>query len=64
MPYSTTTRAGFIRLKLSGGFGTDTYPVALATWIKSGTAERADGAGPADDELAHASTTTPSRSST
>ena len=27
-PYSTTTRAGFIRLKLSGGFGTDTYPVA------------------------------------
>jgi hypothetical protein len=37
VPLSTTTRAGFIRLKLSGGFGTDTYPVALATWIKSGT---------------------------
>jgi hypothetical protein len=36
-PFFTTTRAGFIRLKLSGGFGTDTYPVALATWIKSGS---------------------------
>ena len=35
-PFSTTTRVGFIRLKLSGGFGTNTYPVALATWIKSG----------------------------
>jgi hypothetical protein len=35
-PFSTTTRAGFIRLKLSSGFGTDTYPVALAGWIKSG----------------------------
>ena len=38
-PYSTTTRAGFVRLKLSGGFGTDTYPVALATWIKSGSGD-------------------------
>ena len=27
VPYSTTSRAGFIRLKLDGGFGTDTYPV-------------------------------------
>lgn len=35
-PFSTTTRAGFIRLKLSGGFGTAAYPVALANWIKSG----------------------------
>ena len=36
VPYSTTTRAGFIRLKLSAGFGTDTYPVDLASWIAGG----------------------------
>jgi hypothetical protein len=32
-PFSTTSRAGFIRLKLDRGFGTDTYPVDLAKWI-------------------------------
>lgn len=37
--YSTTTRAGFIRLVLSGGFGTDTYPLDLAKWI-SGKVEK------------------------
>jgi hypothetical protein len=37
-PYSTATRAGFLRLRLNGGFGTDTYPVALAAWI-TGRAE-------------------------
>jgi hypothetical protein len=45
VPYATTTRAGFIRLKLSGGFGTDTYPVDLATWI-------ADGSKPAKKPVA------------
>ena len=39
VPYSTTTRAGFIRLKLDAGFGTNTYPVALAKWIKAGGTE-------------------------
>jgi hypothetical protein len=38
-PFSTTTRAGFIRLKLTGGFGTDTYAVKLAEWIKTGQAK-------------------------
>jgi hypothetical protein len=32
-PYTTASRAGFIRLKLSGGFGTATYPLALAKYI-------------------------------
>jgi len=32
-PYSTSSRGGFVRLKLSGGYGTDTYPVDLANWI-------------------------------
>jgi hypothetical protein len=35
-PYSTTSRGGFIRLKLDGGFGTDTYPVDLAYWVVHG----------------------------
>jgi hypothetical protein len=35
-PFSTGTRAGFIRLKLSGGFGTSAYPVDLANWIAHG----------------------------
>ena len=33
MQYSTTTRAGFVRLTLTGGFGTDTYPIDLAKWV-------------------------------
>jgi hypothetical protein len=37
--YATATRAGFIRLVLSGGFGTDTYPLDLAKWI-SGRLEK------------------------
>lgn len=37
VPYSTTSRSGFIRLRLSAGFGTDTYPVALAGWIAGGS---------------------------
>ncbi|HEX7135473.1 MAG TPA: baseplate J/gp47 family protein [Iamia sp.] len=32
-PYSTSTRSGFVRLVLDGGFGTDTYPLELAKWI-------------------------------
>lgn len=32
-PYSTASRAGFVRLRLSGGFGTQTYPIDLATAI-------------------------------
>lgn len=36
-PYSTTSRGGFIRLVLSGGFGTDTYPVDLAKWVAQGS---------------------------
>jgi hypothetical protein len=39
LPYSTTSRAGFVRLKLSSGFGTDTYPVDLASWIANGSPE-------------------------
>ena len=31
--YTTTSRGGFIRMKLNGGYGTDTYPVALAAWV-------------------------------
>ena len=31
--YSTSSRAGFVRLQLDGGFGTDTYPVDLAAWL-------------------------------
>lgn len=36
VPYATTSRAGFIRLRLDRGFGTDTYPVALAGWVAQG----------------------------
>jgi Baseplate J-like protein len=36
-PYSTTSRGGFIRLKLDRGYGTDTYPVALAAWVAQGS---------------------------
>lgn len=32
-PFSTTSRTGFIRLSISGGFGTDSYPLELAKWI-------------------------------
>ncbi len=35
-PYTTAARAGFVRLVLSAGFGTDTYPVTLAKWIAGG----------------------------
>ena len=35
--YSTSSRTGFVRLRLDGGFGTDTYPTALATWIAQGS---------------------------
>lgn len=40
VPYTTASRSGYARLRLSGGFGTDTYPLDLATWIagKSATA--------------------------
>lgn len=38
-PYSTASRSGYIRLRLTAGFGTDLYPVALARWIAS----RSDG---------------------
>ena len=54
MPFSTTTRAGFIRLKLSGGFGTDTYPVALANWIKSRHGDAPTAPVLPTIELAHA----------
>lgn len=32
-PLSTGSRTGFVRLTLSGGFGTDRYPLELAKWI-------------------------------
>jgi Baseplate J-like protein len=32
-PLSTASRAGFVRLVLSAGYGTDTYPLELAKWI-------------------------------
>lgn len=35
--YSTTSRGGFIRMKLDRGYGTDTYPVALAAWVAQGS---------------------------
>jgi hypothetical protein len=31
--YSTSSRGGFIRLTLDRGYGTDTYPIALAAWV-------------------------------
>lgn len=31
--YTTTSRGGFIRLKINHGYGTDTYPIALAAWV-------------------------------
>lgn len=31
--YTTGSRSGFVRLRLDGGFGTDTYPVDLAAWL-------------------------------
>ena len=31
--FSTTSRGGFIRIKLDQGYGTDRYPVALAAWV-------------------------------
>jgi hypothetical protein len=34
--YTTASRAGFVRLRLNVGFGTDTYPVDLAAWIVTG----------------------------
>jgi hypothetical protein len=37
VPYGTTSRAGFIRMRLDRGFGTDTYPVALAGWVAKGS---------------------------
>ena len=40
--YTTASRDGFVRLRLDDGFGTDTYPVALAAWIAGG----ADGTAP------------------
>lgn len=33
VPYSTDARSGFVRVLLSAGFGTDTYPLALAKYI-------------------------------
>lgn len=36
---STTSRNGFVRLRLTGGFGTDAYPVALASWVVGGSHE-------------------------
>lgn len=35
-PYSTASRTGFVRLRLSDGFGSDTYPIALAQWVADG----------------------------
>lgn len=32
-PYTTATRSGFVRLRLSGGFGQDLYPISLAGWV-------------------------------
>ena len=32
-PYSANARSGFIRLTLSAGYGTDTYPIELAKFI-------------------------------
>lgn len=36
-PFSTGSRAGYVRLVLSAGYGTDTYPLALAKWIVTKT---------------------------
>jgi hypothetical protein len=36
-PYSTASRTGYIRLRLTDGFGTQTYPIALAQWIAQGS---------------------------
>jgi hypothetical protein len=36
--YGTRSRSGFIRLQLDTDFGTETYPLALATWIAAGAA--------------------------
>ena len=36
-PYTTTSRAGFFRLALTDGFGTASYPGALASWIVTPT---------------------------
>lgn len=36
MPYDTTSRGGFVRLRLGGGFGTTSYPAALAVAIVAG----------------------------
>ncbi|MHA6622516.1 baseplate J/gp47 family protein [Pseudonocardia sp. DLS-67] len=33
VPYSTVSRHGFVRLRLSAGFGTDAYPAALAAYL-------------------------------
>ena len=38
-PYATTSRAGFLRLALTDGFGTATYPGALASWIVTPTGD-------------------------
>jgi hypothetical protein len=40
VPYATTSRGGFIRLKLDSGFGTATYPVDLAYWVVHGGANK------------------------
>jgi hypothetical protein len=39
--YSTTSRSGFIRLKVDRGYGTDTYPVDLAAWVAHGSKDPA-----------------------
>lgn len=36
-PLDTSTRSGFLRLRLSSGFGQDTYPAALGQAIAAGT---------------------------
>ncbi|WP_051640108.1 baseplate J/gp47 family protein [Cellulomonas sp. URHE0023] len=40
-PYSPASRGGFVRLKLSAGYGVAAYPVSLAAWFA-----RPDGAQP------------------
>lgn len=44
VPYTTASRSGYLRLRLSGGFGTATYPLDLATWIAGKSTPAAAGA--------------------
>ena len=56
VPYTTASRSDYVRLRLSGGFGTDTYPLDLATWIV-GKSAPASGGTPGKANVAGGSTT-------